>query len=623
MSAEDTPDDASVEDAGSVLPDFLARSFLAKFVVALLLVTVVILGVSVNTYAQTNDQLTQDTQTEYIGVANSSSAQIVDWRQSRRDTTRRLAQFQVVQSGDQTDRQEFLLEERTRLPEDVLRVSLVNSSTANVTASTDQAKVGAVLNTREAPWQDEELSYGDDDVFVSNASNALTTSVVSFVTPVETASGQELQLVMQTDLNALAADLPQPSEGVYSQVIDSQGRVVAGTQEQDLLTANRGSLQLYDNSSDGVSQAFVERGLRGQTGFLQGDAVKSSLSGQYVVAYAPISGDNWVVATHVPVSTAYGLRSTITTNLLILALTAFLGIGVIGVVFGRGATTALNRLTQKAERLEAGNLDVDLEVTRKDEFGQLTASFSNMRDALRNRIQEAESARKEAEVSRQEALAMTDYLQEKAEDYGEVMQQCANGDLTQRMEIDNENDAMDRIAEEFNEMLGELEKTTGQLKTFSEEVAESSDIVLQNTETVRQSAEQVTASVDTINTDATTQEERLEELAASLHDVVDRLHALKGNPHVDINDELEQFQAVANVLDEATDKSQSIRTESASAAETSRQQADELDEVSERADRLKRYAKPLGGILDRFETAAEHEFVFSGGPSQPVQNDED
>src|SRR6056297_480135 len=106
MSAEDTPDDASVEDASSVLPDFLARSFLAKFVVALLLVTVVILGVSVNTYAQTNDQLTQDTQTEYIGVANSSSAQSVDWRQSRRDTTRRLAQFQVIQSGDQGDRQE-------------------------------------------------------------------------------------------------------------------------------------------------------------------------------------------------------------------------------------------------------------------------------------------------------------------------------------------------------------------------------------------------------------------------------------------------------------------------------------------------------------------------------------
>ena len=33
-------------------------------------------------------------------------------------------------------------------------------------------------------------------------------------------------------------------------------------------------------------------------------------------------------------------------------------------------------------------------------------------------------------------------------------------------------------------------------------------------------------------------------------------------------------------------------------------------EVSERADTLKRYAKPLGDILDGFETESEYEFVY-------------
>ena len=623
MSAEDTPNDASVDDASSILPGFLAGSFLAKFVVALLLVTVVILGVSANTYAQTSDQLTADTETEYIGVANSSATQIVEWRQSRRDTTRRLGQFEVIRNGNQSQRQSFLENESERLPDDVIKVQIANRSSTTVTASSDTTRVGEPQLSREAPWRNEELAYGEDGVYIAEATNALETSLVSFVTPIETGDGDELILVMQTDLNALASDLPQPSEGVYSQVIDSQGRIVAGTRGQTALGANLGSLQQYDNSSDGTTQPFVQRGLDGQSGFVQAGDVKSSLADEYVVAYNPVEGEEWVVATHVPVSTAYGLQNTIQNNLLLLSGAAFFGIAFIGLVFGRGTVSALNRLTEKAERLEAGNLDVDLDVTRRDEFGQLTASFANMRNALRDRIQEAESARKEAEVSRQEALAMTDYLQEKAEDYSEVMQQCANGDLTQRMEIDNENDAMDRIAEEFNEMLGELEKTTGQLKTFSEEVAESSDIVLTNTENVRQSAERVTASVESINTDATDQEARLEELAGDLNEVIDRLHSLKGNPHVDINDELAQFQNVADVLEQATGQSQSIRSEAESAAETSKQQADELDEVSERADRLKRYAKPLGGILDRFETAAEHEFVFSGGPSQPVQNDND
>ncbi|WP_324665220.1 HAMP domain-containing protein [Haloarcula sediminis] len=623
MSAEETPPDADTDDVSGILPGFLARSFLAKFVVALLLVTVVILGVSANTYAQTSTQLTEDTQTEYVGVANSSATQIVEWRQSRRDTTRRIAQFQEIRSGTQSERQAFLEAEAARLPDDVIKIQLVNRTSNTVTASSDTTRIGEPQLSREAPWRNEELDYGEDGVYVAEATNALQTSLVSFVAEVETDTGENRVLVVQTDLNALAADLPQPSAGVYSQVIDSQGRVVAGTRGQSALGANAGSLQQYDESSDGVAQSFVQRGLEGQKGFLEPGEVKSSLSGEYVVAYHPVADEEWVVATHVPVSTAYALQNTIQNNLLVLSGVAFLGIAFIGVVFGRGTVSALNRLTEKAERLEAGNLDVDLDPTRRDEFGQLTASFANMRDALRDRIQEAESARKEAEVSRQEALAMTDYLQEKAEDYSEVMRQCANGDLTQRMETDNENEAMDRIAEEFNEMLGELEKTTGQLKTFSEEVAESSEIVLTNTENVRQSGEQVTASVERINADATDQEARLEELAGDMEVVLDRLHSLKGNPHVDITDELEQFENVAAVLEDATGQSQSIRTEAESAAETSKQQADELDEVSERADRLKRYAKPLGGILDRFETAAEHEFVFSGGPSQPVQDDGD
>ena len=624
MSEEDTPQSRSVDEASGILPGFVARSFLAKFLVALLLISVVIVGVSANTYYQTSNQLTEETRTEYVGVANQSAAQIADWRRSRSDTTRRLSQFEVIRSGTQQERQAFLQEENERLPEDVYNVHLVNLTNTNITASTSVSQVGENLNTREAPWQTRtELVYNSDGVFISDAEEALARSLVSFVTPVETTSGENRFLVVQTDMDALAGTLPAPSQDVYSQVIDSRGRIIAGTQETERLDRNDGSLSVYSESSDQLR--FLQTGLNGQTGFVQGSDIDGTTvpsHGNFAIGFAPVENEDWIVATHVPVSTAYALRSTITTNLLVLSLTAFLGIGLIGIVFGRGATSALNRLTEKAERLEGGNLDVDLSVKRRDEFGQLTASFGNMRDALRDRIQEAESARKEAEVSRQEALAMTDYLQEKAEDYSEVMQQCANGDLTQRMEVDNENEAMDRIAEEFNEMLGELEKTTGQLKTFSEEVAESSDIVLTNTENVRQSAEQVTDSVKTITGDATAQEARLEELAGELDEVIDRLHSLKGNPHVDINDELDQFQSVADVLEQAAGQSQSIRTEAESAAETSKQQADELDEVSERADRLKRYAKPLGGILDRFETAAEHEFVFSGGPSQPVDNDD-
>jgi hypothetical protein len=66
-----------------------------------------------------------------------------------------------------------------------------------------------------------------------------------------------------------------------------------------------------------------------------------------------------------------------------------------------------------------------------------------------------------------------------------------------------------------------------------------------------------------------------------------------------------------------------MMAESETVAGAAEEQAAELNEVSSRAEKPKRYAQPLGDILNRFETEAEHEFVFSGGPSQGLAEDED
>jgi hypothetical protein len=55
--------------------------------------------------------------------------------------------------------------------------------------------------------------------------------------------------------------------------------------------------------------------------------------------------------------------------------------------------------------------------------------------------------------------------------------------------------------------------------------------------------------------------------------------------------------------------------EAENVAGAAEEQAAELNEVSERANDLQRYAAPLRDILGRFETEAEHEFVFSVGPT--------
>jgi methyl-accepting chemotaxis protein len=72
-----------------------------------------------------------------------------------------------------------------------------------------------------------------------------------------------------------------------------------------------------------------------------------------------------------------------------LALWTLIGLGLLGATLGRGTVVELNRLGNRARELEAGDLDVDLETSRRDEFGDLYGSFSTMRDSLREEIESA------------------------------------------------------------------------------------------------------------------------------------------------------------------------------------------------------------------------------------------
>jgi len=291
-------------------------------------------------------------------------------------------------------------------------------------------------------------------------------------------------------------------------------------------------------------------------------------------------------------------------------------IGIIGTVMGYSTATSIDRLTHKTEEMREGNLDVPIHTTRVDNIGRLYDSFDGMRDDLKTQIREAESARKEAEVARSEAEEMSEYLRERAGEYSEIMREVGRGDLTQRMEPDGEEASMDRIAEQFNEMITELEQTIGQLKDYVDEVEQAGAEVEESAETVRDASEQIAESVQKISDDAYDQKESLEDIAATTDGVADDLGTIASqydDPVID--NAVGQIDEIAGDLSRVASLSEEMMGESEQVAGASEEQAAELAEVSERANDLQRYAKPLRDILQQFETDQEHEFVFSIGPT--------
>lgn len=167
---------------------------------------------------------------------------------------------------------------------------------------------------------------------------------------------------------------------------------------------------------------------------------------------------------------------------LVSGLVAMLFILVAGVSFvaasvGREAISSLNALRDSARRMERGELDVDLETHRNDEIGELTRSFAATRDALKSRISQTEQRSTE--------------LQEAATDYSIEMQRVGEGDLTRRLNEDVAVEEMAELAENFNQMMDQLEETVGEVYAFTEQVAEATSKLETQTDQSIEASEQV------------------------------------------------------------------------------------------------------------------------------------
>ena len=616
--------------ARTIVPDFIRRSFVIKFGLVLL-----VLGLSVGAVGFVGSQtLTAEFEDEvnekFSNLASSQADALATWDTNNRDQVFAYSRHPDLAQENVSQLQADLLDERRARDtwgesgDTGVLMSVANTSSDTIIASTyfayqDQSISSISQDTSE---QIDSLG-GPSDVRRTapiNGTQFDDNVYIAYVTPISGVDNRALiyHVPVATYTGSLSGGGAVSGEGSsgVALVVDGQNRILFEQQG-----ARSTFMKQYDEATDFANDSR-EAGPANSTASVQGPAQgflangDYGLSGEeYVVGGANVQGSDWVVLIHTSTADAYGEVQGIADQALIATGLGVLLIILFGAALGRNTAKSIDRLTGKAEEMEEGNLEVDLSSGRIDNIGRLYDGFANMRDALNQQIQEAEQARKEAEVSRAEAMEMSTYLQETADEYAQIMQQCAAGDLTQRMEADGENEAMDRIASEFNEMIDELEKTTGQLKSFADEVETAGEVVQTSSESVRDASEQVADSVQKISDDAYDQKEQLQEISETMDQIADDLDTFAAeNPEVEFGDSLERIEEIANMISEVVDLSEETMSEAENVAGAAEEQAAELNEVTQRAEDLSRYARPLREVLDRFETESEHEFYFPTGP---------
>lgn len=517
--------------AGKVVtPGFVRRSYLAKFGVALLVVVLCIGAVGATTYVQTSDQLQQQAETEYTTAATVSASSVFEWRQERSNNARMMAQYSVLVDGNYSQIQSFLNGEIGSMPTDVQNLHYVQLKTRESVASTNSGMHRQRLNEDIAPWSAQDIEYGNDGVYVSKPYVKNGDTLVAFVARIDSGYDTRPAVVITTSLTSVTNNFRQPVEGSFTQLVSGSGEVLGDD-------SSRARLQDYAAGND---SAVVAGAANDRSGFLTAGESAKAFDEDHIVAYAPVRGTNWAVALHVPTSNAYALQTTVTNRLLVMVAVALAGLGFIGLTLGRGTVTALNVLGRKAQALERGEYDTNLDVDRVDEIGGLFDSFAEMRDSLQERMEaverereaaqeakaeaetaqsEAEEARERAEAAKQESERQTRQLETTAADFSESLAAYAEGDLTVRLDEDVDQDAMADIAASFNEMAAEMEETVAGVVTFADEVANASDEVTARTEAVEQAGREVSTSVDGINERTNEQRDQLESVAAETDDM--------------------------------------------------------------------------------------------------------
>ena len=503
-------------DASSLLPGIIRRSYAARLGVALAVAVVVMVGFGAVISTQASATLQDDVEADLQTLSETRTDEIDAWLGSVQREAVLTSQLETIRSGDgdAVDREITEMIESGAVPPDVVAIHYLDTESMVITESSNDDLEGVNPAEQGAPFATDPPEFdGPNDTYVTEPFEVgvVDHPVVAVVTPVPDAENRALVFMMDIESHSLG--LADGNDDTSTVVVNSDGNYVAHPNASRILTPHDGA---------GMDFEMMEPG---QTTFMEHD--------EMLMASTKLQTKDWVVMIHSPKEVAYALGAQINSDLVGLVLLAIINLGLVGVTIGSNTIISLRRVSQRAQAMADGDLDVDLATTREDEIGALYESFQDMRDSIREKISEAESAREEAESARadaedarqraeQEAAemeSMTTHLETKATEFGDVLSDAAAGDLTRRVDSDSENTSMQSVGHSINDTLDALEETIARMKSFAGDVSASSEQVGQNAERVDRASDQVTDSISEIFDGTTEQSERLSDAAGEMENL--------------------------------------------------------------------------------------------------------
>ncbi|MBV0924181.1 methyl-accepting chemotaxis protein [Halomicroarcula limicola] len=599
-----------------LLPDFVRRSYLRKFAVAVAVIAVVVTGAGLTAQTAIASELT-DQRTNELRTTTEQEAESMDgWLERQSRTTRLLSNHYFVSDATATRAEATFESEKQRMGESIHAINLVNQSTMRIDRSTVEGYPGRSLFQFGIAWNRGSLILsGTDDVARSKVFKYEDHYYMAFASTVPRTN---YMTVAFYNVSQRSQAFSNSIEGGETQVVES------GSARDEIVFADNTSL-IFGAYEGETEKRAVAAAANGSSGVVQ--------AGDEVLSYAPVAGTNWVVVKRAPTENVFALRNQVQQYLFALIGLALLGFVAFGAFVGRDIKRSLTGVADRAEALAAGRIDETESSERMDEIGQVERAFTDiqaylgtvadqadalaaqefddpvldeevpgrlgeslsaMQTDLQQFVTEIEAAKTDAETAQREAEELADSLERQAEEFSDVMRLAAEGDMTQRLDTETGTEAMDEIARAFNAMLAQLGQTVVHIREFAADVDGSADQITASATEVRDASEEVSESVQEIASGADRQHENLQQAADEM-----------SNLSATIEEVAAQADEVAGTADEAADVGETGSERATEAMDVMNDIEARADETIDRVEALDEEMSHIGDVVDLIDDIAE------------------
>jgi methyl-accepting chemotaxis protein len=581
---DSTPDSVEFDQRrlANLLPDRIQENLTAKLLTVLLLGALVSASIGAVAFVSISGELTTQVEGQAHSATSLQANVYGSWFEGKWETMEEVESSEFVQSGATQVTKSKSLQGYRSQAEDFNHLYVANFESGEVFASTNDDAVGANVYELAAINRsgfNGEMYLSPEPVVVQESSEPVT------VFALRTFSATP-RVVVGTVPASASADVRQVFEGSTTTL-----RSTSGTR----LLGDDGETRVEMPATVAANATVVDS--------------NGALYGFERITYSSDAGEvSAVVTTRVPKSAAFAIRQQVTRDVgVTLALTIGLLIGT-SIVGMRVVTGSITDLATRARAVSHGEFNTTVQTDRQDELGTLYTAVREMRDSLQDRIEEAETAveeateaksdaeqaRETAERAQREAERLSDHLEQTATEYSEVMETFAEGDLTVRMDPDEESEALARIARSFNDAIEDVAEIVADVQRFADDVSERTTEVASGAAEIETASGEVSEQTQGIS-------HRIDSQVGTMNDVVAEMETISAT--------IEEMSASASELASTSEQAVTRVREGRDNAETAMEEVETIDEeiedLVEQVESLEEWMDEIGDIADVISEIAE------------------